>query len=75
MDIVRYALTRPCYQIAKNAGVDASVIVNKVMEAKDLNTGYNAAENTFVNMIEAGIVDPTKVIQVNLLFITSRLTE
>ena len=48
-------------QISKNAGVDASVIVNKVIEANDANTGYDAASGEFVNMLEAGIVDPTKV--------------
>ena len=49
-------------QIVKNAGIDASVIVNKVMEANDVNTGYDALNGEFVNMLEAGIIDPTKVI-------------
>ena len=49
-------------QIAKNAGVDASVIVNKVMEADDPNLGYDALNGVFVNMMDAGIIDPTKVI-------------
>jgi len=48
-------------QIAKNAGVDASVIVNKVMEAGEPNLGYDALNGQFVNMLEAGIIDPTKV--------------
>ena len=61
VDIVRQALRTPCLQIASNAGVDASVIVNKVTEATDESTGYDALNDKFVNMIEAGIIDPTKV--------------
>ena len=49
------------FQIASNAGVDASVVVNKVMEADDDLIGYDAKEDQYVNMMEAGIVDPTKV--------------
>jgi chaperonin GroEL len=51
-------------QIAKNAGTDASVIVNKVMEANDRNLGYDALNGVYVNMIDAGIIDPTKVTSV-----------
>ena len=61
VEIVRQALSKPCWQIASNAGVDASVIVNKVTEAEDASTGYDALNDKFVNMIEAGIIDPTKV--------------
>ena len=61
VEIIRHALIQPLLQIAKNAGVDASVIVNKVVEANDLNTGYDAATGEFVNMLDAGIIDPTKV--------------
>lgn len=46
--------------IAQNAGVDASVVVNKVLEATG-DTGYDAMNNEYVNMIEKGIIDPTKV--------------
>ena len=49
------------FQISSNAGVDASVIVNKVIEAKEANMGYDAQNGEFVDMIEAGIIDPTKV--------------
>ena len=59
--ILRHALTQPMNQIAKNAGLDSSVIVNKVVEANDVNTGYDALNGEFVNMLEAGIIDPTKV--------------
>lgn len=46
--------------IARNAGVDGSVVVAKVFEGKD-NFGYDALNNEYVNMIEKGIIDPTKV--------------
>lgn len=59
--IVRQALDKPMRQIAENAGVDASVIVSKVLDASDPNTGYDALNGKFVNMVEAGIIDPTKV--------------
>merc|ERR1711992_116205 len=52
VDIIRHALTQPMLQISKNAGVDASVIVNKVVEANDANTGYDASTGEFVNMLE-----------------------
>lgn len=61
IEIVRKALTQPMRQIAQNAGVDASVIVNKVMESSDPNIGYDAREGQYVNMMDAGIIDPTKV--------------
>merc|ERR1712088_1057839 len=63
VDIIRHALTQPMNQIVKNAGIDASVIVNKVMEANDANTGFDALNGEFVNMLEAGIIDPTKVVR------------
>ena len=61
VEIVRHSLKQPMMQIAKNAGVDASVIVNKVQEANDRNLGYDALNGVFVNMIDAAIIDPTKV--------------
>ena len=61
VDIIRHALIQPLHQIAKNSGMDASVIVNKVVEANDVNTGYDASTGEFVNMLDAGIIDPTKV--------------
>merc|ERR1712088_895829 len=63
VEIIRHALTQPMNQIAKNAGLDSSVIVNKVVEANDVNTGYDALNGEFVNMLEAGIIDPTKVVR------------
>lgn len=60
INIVERALEAPVRQIAENAGLEGSVIVNKLKE-QTLGTGYNAADDTWVDMIDAGIVDPTKV--------------
>ncbi|MGF1495681.1 MAG: chaperonin GroEL [Elainellaceae cyanobacterium] len=58
--IVARALTAPLKRIAENAGQNGAVIAERVKE-KEFNVGYNAADNTFVDMFEAGIVDPAKV--------------
>jgi chaperonin GroEL len=58
--IVTRALTAPLSRIAENAGFNGAVIVEQV-KAKDFNVGYDAANNSFVDMFEAGIVDPAKV--------------
>lgn len=52
----------PCMTIARNAGLDASVVVAKVEELAQ-DQGYDALNNEYVNMIEKGIIDPTKVPQ------------
>lgn len=58
--IVSRALTAPLKRIAENAGQNGAVIAERVKE-KDFNVGFNAATNEFVDMFEAGIVDPAKV--------------
>jgi chaperonin GroEL len=58
--IITRALTAPLNRIAENAGFNGAVITEQVKE-KDFNVGYNAADNTFVDMFAAGIVDPAKV--------------
>ena len=58
--IVLRALEEPVRQIVTNAGLEGSVIVEK-LKGVDLGVGYNAATNEWVNMIDAGIIDPTKV--------------
>ena len=58
--IVLKALQAPLYKIAENAGMDGSVIVNKVSEAAD-GIGYDALTEEYVDMVEAGILDPAKV--------------
>lgn len=60
VNIVKNALEAPVRQIAENAGVEGSVIVNQLKNEKP-GVGYNAANGTFEDMIDAGIVDPTKV--------------
>jgi len=63
--IVARAIEEPLRQIALNAGVDGSVIVQKIKEGKD-DFGYNARTGEYVKMYEAGVIDPTKVARVAL---------
>jgi chaperonin GroEL len=60
-DIIVRAVKAPMKQIAGNAGYDAGVVVNEVEKSNDDNVGFNAASGEYVDMFEAGIVDPTKV--------------
>ncbi len=60
VNIVLKALQAPVRQIAENAGLEGSVIVERMKNAEP-GIGYNAATDEWVNMLEAGIVDPTKV--------------
>ena len=64
--IIATALQAPIRQIAENAGVDGSVIYEKIRASKKVGYGYNAYTETFVDMIPAGIVDPTKVTRSSL---------
>ncbi|MBQ4090280.1 MAG: chaperonin GroEL, partial [Clostridia bacterium] len=61
VSIVLRALEEPVRQIAKNAGVEGSVIVEKVKSKKAFGYGYDAAKDEYCDMIERGIIDPTKV--------------
>ncbi|MBR5385942.1 MAG: chaperonin GroEL [Bacteroidales bacterium] len=63
--IVARAIEEPLRQIAANAGVEGSVIINKISEGKG-DFGYNARTDEYVNMFEAGVIDPTKVSRVAL---------
>ncbi len=63
INIVRKALEAPARQIASNAGADASVIVGKLRESKSETFGYNASNDTFVDLVKEGIIDPTKVVR------------
>ena len=63
--IIERAIEEPLRQIAANAGVEASVIINKIREGK-ADFGYNARTDEYVNMYEAGVIDPTKVARVAL---------
>ena len=63
--IVARAIEEPLRQIAANAGMEASVIINKIREGKG-DFGYNARTDEYVNLYEAGVIDPTKVARVAL---------
>ncbi|WP_297960032.1 chaperonin GroEL [uncultured Campylobacter sp.] len=65
-DIVKRALFAPLRQIAENAGFDAGVVANKVEQGSDKKFGFNAANGEYVNMFEAGIIDPVKVERIAL---------
>jgi chaperonin GroEL len=66
IDIVRRALQAPARQIFENAGADGSIIVGKLLEKGDANHGFDAQSGTYVNMVKAGIIDPTKVVRLAL---------
>jgi len=66
IDIVRRAVVAPIKQIAKNAGLDGSIVTQKVMESKDINFGYNALTKEYGDMIKFGVIVPTKVERVAL---------
>ena len=59
--IILKAVEEPIRQIAKNAGLDGSVIVEKIMSSKKANFGFDALKNEYTDMVESGIIDPTKV--------------
>ena len=61
VSIVLRALEEPVRQIAANAGVEGSVIVDKIKSKKSATFGYDASKDEFCDMIERGILDPTKV--------------
>ena len=60
-EIIKSVLTRPLKQIAYNAGVDGDKVVEKVLKSKQKDLGYDALHDTYLNMVENGIIDPTKV--------------
>jgi chaperonin GroEL len=66
IDIVRRAIQAPARQIVENAGSDGSVVVGKLLESSDTNYGYDAQSGEYVNMVKAGIIDPTKVVHLGL---------
>ncbi len=66
INIVLKALEAPIRQIAENAGVEGSIVVGKIMEHKSETYGFDAQEEKYVDMVEAGIVDPAKVVRTAL---------
>jgi len=66
IDIVRRALQSPVRQVVENAGADGSIVVGKLLEANDPDRGFDAQTLEYVDMIKAGIIDPTKVVRLAL---------
>ena len=66
IDIVKRALQSPVRQVAENAGDDGSVVVGKLLDSNDLNRGFDAQTGEYVDMVKAGIIDPTKVVRLAL---------
>ncbi|HLF21706.1 MAG TPA: TCP-1/cpn60 chaperonin family protein, partial [Aestuariivirga sp.] len=64
--IVSKALEAPLRQIVENAGVEGSIVVGKIMESKSETFGFDAQTEEYVDMVAAGIIDPTKVVRVAL---------
>src|SRR6185503_6955657 len=63
VEIIRRACEEPIRWIAHNAGVEGSIVAAKVRESKDRDFGYNAATETYEDMVKAGVIDPTKVVR------------
>jgi chaperonin GroEL len=61
VDIVRRSLEEPIRAIAQNAGAEGSIVVARVKDSKERNFGYNAATDTYEDLVKAGVIDPTKV--------------
>ena len=61
VEIIERALRRPAETIASNAGVSGDVVAGTLMKEDDYNRGYDAATGNYVNMVDSGIIDPTKV--------------
>merc|ERR1719353_465886 len=69
--ILKNAIRAPIKQIISNAGEESAVIVGKLLEAECSKQGYNAASGQYVDMIDAGIIDPLKVVKTALIDATS----
>jgi len=66
IDIIRKALYAPVRQIAQNAGHDGAVISGKLLESTDPNHGFNAQTEVYEDLVQAGVIDPTKVVRTAL---------
>jgi chaperonin GroEL len=71
VNIMKRALEEPIRQIIQNTGLEASIIVEKVKEAKEANYGFDAYEEKYTDMLKSGIIDPTKVTRTALQNATS----
>jgi chaperonin GroEL len=63
IDIVRRAVQAPIMQIARNSGVEGAIVVDKVLESKDVNFGFNADTLEYGDLLKGGVIDPTKVVR------------
>ncbi len=66
VQIVKNALEAPIREIAKNAGIEGSVVVNRVRQMKGKNEGYDADKDAYCDLVEAGVIDPAKVVRTAL---------
>jgi chaperonin GroEL len=66
IDIVRRAIQVPARQIVQNAGEDGSLVVGKLLEKGDYNWGFNAATGQYQDLVQAGVIDPAKVVRTAL---------
>ncbi|HSQ99166.1 MAG TPA: chaperonin GroEL, partial [Sphingomicrobium sp.] len=66
IDIIRKALQSPVRQIAENAGWDGAVVAGKLIDGNDDTLGFNAQTETYENLVDAGVIDPTKVVRTAL---------
>ncbi|HSD33850.1 MAG TPA: chaperonin GroEL [Alphaproteobacteria bacterium] len=66
IEIVRRALRTPARQIAENAGMDGSIVIGKLTDQKNANYGFDAQKGEYVDLVKAGIIDPTKVVRTAL---------
>ncbi|KPF63071.1 chaperonin GroEL [Porphyrobacter sp. AAP60] len=66
IDIIRKAITAPVKQIAQNAGHDGAVVAGNLLRENDETQGFNAATDTYENLVKAGVIDPTKVVRTAL---------
>jgi len=66
VDAIKAAVKQPCVQIAQNAGAEGAVVVQSLLKGADMSLGFNAQTGEYVDMIKAGIIDPTKVVRTAL---------
>jgi len=66
VDIIRRALQAPVRQIAANAGFDGAVVSGKLLDGNDTTLGFNAQTEVYENLVQAGVIDPTKVVRAAL---------
>merc|ERR1719201_2124168 len=71
VDAIKAAMKQPCIQIAQNAGEEGAVVVQRLLKTDNPSDGFNAQTGEFVDMIKAGIIDPTKVVRTAVADATS----